>query len=155
MLTETQEAWVQALESGEYEQTESYLRTDTEGVNGYCCLGVACEISGIGTWSTEPIWEGESYIYTAGDEADAEGMPPEVADSLDMRSLLGGFKRIIYRTDEDGEWTATKPEKGIDFKEYHNLTLINDSGKYDFAEIAHVIRKFPELVFSTKESNGV
>jgi hypothetical protein len=33
--------WAKALESGEYQQTTSTLRDE----NGYCCLGVACEVA--------------------------------------------------------------------------------------------------------------
>ncbi|MDE1971074.1 MAG: hypothetical protein KGI50_05900 [Patescibacteria group bacterium] len=42
ILTETQEKWLQALESGKYEQTVTCLRND----RGFCCLGVFCEIEG-------------------------------------------------------------------------------------------------------------
>lgn len=34
--------WVKALRSGKYKQTKSELKDN----NGYCCLGVLCEISG-------------------------------------------------------------------------------------------------------------
>lgn len=40
------QAWVDALRSGKYKQTQGTLcRLDENGdVTGYCCLGVACEI---------------------------------------------------------------------------------------------------------------
>lgn len=34
--------WCEALESGEYEQTKDCLH---ENGDGYCCLGVACELA--------------------------------------------------------------------------------------------------------------
>jgi hypothetical protein len=34
--------WVEALESGAYEQDTGTLKTDL----GYCCLGVLCEVAG-------------------------------------------------------------------------------------------------------------
>jgi len=34
--------WVEALRSGKYQQTTNYLKSD----NGYCCLGVLCDIQG-------------------------------------------------------------------------------------------------------------
>lgn len=40
-LTTAQQAWVDALRSGEYKQT-----TDTlQNRGGYCCLGVACAVA--------------------------------------------------------------------------------------------------------------
>ena len=46
-LTKAQERWLTALESGEYKQTRDLLRDD----NGFCCLGVACDLSGLGEWT--------------------------------------------------------------------------------------------------------
>ena len=40
-LTANQQAWVDALRSGEYKQTEYSLQDES----GYCCLGVACRIA--------------------------------------------------------------------------------------------------------------
>lgn len=45
--------WVAALRSGEYQQTTGALRRPTPEVGqlAFCCLGVLCDISGIGQWS--------------------------------------------------------------------------------------------------------
>lgn len=45
--------WVNALRSGEYWQGYGVLRTPVTQVvqtYKYCCLGVACDISGVGEW---------------------------------------------------------------------------------------------------------
>lgn len=39
--------WVKALRSGKYTQERGYLRTE----NGFCCLGVLCDIQKKGKWS--------------------------------------------------------------------------------------------------------
>lgn len=41
------EQWALALESGKYPQTRGALRKS----RGFCCLGVLCDISGLGEWS--------------------------------------------------------------------------------------------------------
>lgn len=41
-FTEAQLKWIEALESGKYQQAKNGLR----GYNGFCCLGVAAELSG-------------------------------------------------------------------------------------------------------------
>jgi len=38
--------WINALRGGEYKQTRGELRDHL----GYCCLGVLCDISGVGKW---------------------------------------------------------------------------------------------------------
>lgn len=40
-LTANQQAWVDALRSGEYKQTKYSLQDES----GYCCLGVACVLA--------------------------------------------------------------------------------------------------------------
>lgn len=62
MITEEQRKkaveWVKALRCGTYKQGRAVLRDIN---NKYCCLGVACDISGLGSW--EPESDGLSYRY--------------------------------------------------------------------------------------------
>lgn len=44
---ENMRAWVAALRSGRYKQGLNRLRTDDR----FCCLGVACDISGLTQWT--------------------------------------------------------------------------------------------------------
>lgn len=39
-MTEPRKLWVEALRSGEYEQTNGALRYEDK----FCCLGVACDL---------------------------------------------------------------------------------------------------------------
>lgn len=59
MITEEQRErvlkWIAALRSGEYNQSFRALR----GITGYCCLGVACEISGLSKWEAGKFYLGE------------------------------------------------------------------------------------------------
>ena len=41
--------WVAALRSGKYEQSRGRLRTQ----NGYCCLGVLCDVKDPNGWNQE------------------------------------------------------------------------------------------------------
>lgn len=47
MKKEVAEQWVAALRSGKYEQGISQLKNAR---GQYCCLGVLCDISGLGVW---------------------------------------------------------------------------------------------------------
>ena len=42
MNPQIKQKWVDALRSGDYQQGRNYLRTD----NGFCCLGVLCDLYG-------------------------------------------------------------------------------------------------------------
>ena len=46
---EHRKQWVEALRSGKYQQATGQLRNPE--TDGMCCLGVACDISGLGRWN--------------------------------------------------------------------------------------------------------
>jgi len=46
-IIEHRKQWIFALRSGEYNQGILSLKNQ----NAFCCLGVACDISGLGEWS--------------------------------------------------------------------------------------------------------
>jgi hypothetical protein len=58
MKKEIADKWVEALRSGHYKQTRGRLR-DTQG---YCCLGVLCEISGLSKFNEENKYLGKDEI---------------------------------------------------------------------------------------------
>lgn len=110
--TEIMTEWADALESGEYEQGRSYLRT---GDNAFCCLGVLCEIAvkhgvirpGARAWGT-------TYHYGR-----------------------GGYGSVL--PDEVRAWAGVSSE-GTLVDDLTELTGLNDSGT-PFTEIAAIIRQ--------------
>lgn len=97
--------WAEALESGDYAQGYDALRVnryddgsfEPVGV-GYCCLGVLCDVSGLGEWNEDNMYLGcESFLPSEvaawagiageGDEGDAVDpvVPgPPVVDDYDV-----------------------------------------------------------------------
>jgi hypothetical protein len=112
------ERWLKALESGEYAQTEGFLCREGEG---FCCLGVACELAGMVAHD-----RGADGIFYAGKSGVA---PANIVKRLHLR-------------DESG--TAVG---GAGFV---GLAVANDKGT-TFAEIAAFCRKHPEAVFTNFE----
>lgn len=87
--------WIEALESGEYKQGYGVLR-DSEDTSHFCCLGVACDISGVGTWR-------ESFYVTGFDEDGtySEGeafLPIAVAKHLFQENLDGPEFSVVLDT---------------------------------------------------------
>jgi hypothetical protein len=89
MNPEIKEKWIEALQSGEYKQGQNSLKTD----DGFCCLGVLCDIY---AKEMNVPWEAncaKSYYYMKGE---AEFLPhlvqlwaglscsPEVVDENNM-----------------------------------------------------------------------
>ena len=107
---------VAALRSGKYKQGRHFLRTQ----DGFCCLGVACDISGLGEWTF--IEEEFPYDYIGSDSL----LPEEVREYFGFNDRSGGF------TNKEGN--------------FNSLICLNDS-TYTFEEIADVIEKRPEEMF--------
>ena len=80
--TENIKKWVDALRSGAYEQGQGALATPNGDSVKYCCLGVACEISGVATKEVLNTSEGVAYRI----RYDSEGslLPLAVSDWLGL-----------------------------------------------------------------------
>ena len=95
MNQEWKEKWVAALRSGEYKQTRHVLRNITPENEGFCCLGVLCdlwdnkawdEVKGIETRMSFQGWEG--------------GIPTPVRESLGL--TLSHVQELVHMNDYDG-----------------------------------------------------
>jgi hypothetical protein len=126
------ELWVEALESGEYQQARKRLNVN----DCYCCLGVACEVYqkyGPGDLDVleEQIRDENNKPATAKRYDDAMfTLPLKVASWLGLNQVNGQF------------WMAKGPSE--------SLTSLNDHGK-SFAEIAELIKSRPDGMFGTPE----
>lgn len=116
--------WLEALRSGEYEQTKRRLHNQ----HGYCCLGVACEV----------------YIK-AGNE-----LAVEVRDPIDGTVTYGGDAATLpepvriwlgFRT-RAGDYCSSSKLEYSD----RCLAAENDRGM-PFTEIADIIESEPKTLF--------
>jgi len=113
MKKEIAEIWIKELESGKYKQTKGVLKKD----DSYCCLGVLCQISGLGEFKQVLGDEIISYVLPSGDMSSSI-LPDEVLNWADITDPYGNF-------DEPDSFSS--------------LSILNDSGK-TFTEIAKIIR---------------
>lgn len=118
-FTELQEKWLQALESGEYEQTQDELCKGGK----YCCLGVATH-----TFNPEhQALKDNGWFRTSIAREASKTAPPDVRDALKL-------------TDEHGTLLA-------EFGCWESLVAMNDSREFTFKDIAEFIRENPDAVF--------
>ena len=128
-LGKNQEKWLEALESGGYNQTTGRLaRRSNDGSVRYCCLGVACDISGITKWEAA-----DDGVFRYAQQTDE--LPPSVMKWLGVKDHTGCLMN------EDGDIT---PDKKTGFG---CLTAMND-GRWSFKRIAKFIRENTDLIFS-------
>lgn len=122
-MNENAKKWIEALRSGKYQQTKGALK-NTEG---FCCLGVACELSGLGRWEKDGAW---TYYVV-----DEEGFSPDRREDYlpyAVRKWLG-----LYTS--EGEYDS-------DFGRT-NLTKANDDDGLTFEQIADLIESNPDGLF--------
>ena len=95
MQSELKSKWIEALRSGKYNQGESYLRHE----NQYCCLGVLCEVMGIG-W-VGPDEEGDYY--------------PDVEGHRDFSMLTAALLSRAELLNVEQETLAQMNDNGVQF----------------------------------------
>ena len=135
-MNENSRKLVEALRSGEYQQTKYRLRDE----NGFCCLGVACDVyakeTGKGKWHTG---SSDYYFKIDEDEYEEDGsrLPYSVQIWLGFSSVRGGRS---LKNKSLGNFVM--PYGGYS----SSLTRLNDSGS-TFSEIADIIEFEPEGLF--------
>ena len=130
-LNENARAWVAALRSRHYSQNRGALKvTGGSGrADGYCCLGVACEISGLGRWLDEGIKQAYRVRMSNGEYASSvDVLPTPVADWLGIATLEGSPMAGALMN-ADGSY---------DVPTWASLAQANDAG-VSFADIADLI----------------
>lgn len=115
MKAEWKEPWVAALRSGNFAQAKEVLRDPTS--NSFCCLGVLCDISNLGTW------HGSAFELTFPEPFEYDG-------------------GLIDSEESEGElYTDTRDFFGLDGSSMGRLMTMNDDDGYSFAEIADWIEE--------------
>lgn len=119
--------WEEALLSGEYTPTTGTLKRIDKG---YCCLGVACEISNLGDW--EPI--DDLGMYTV------PGKYDEFKDSALLPAPVAAYygfkgKNVLF--------TVKEEEEGKVVYRRVSASEINDNPEYGnpFPYIAKLLRE--------------
>lgn len=126
-LTKAQKDLIAALRSGDYKQIRKRLH---DGEDGYCCLGVACDVSGLGEWNGRNMTEGGLYTcFYLGEE---EKLPKDVMNYYNFHDSCGEIKR-------------GKPNHSW-MNDHHHLIEANDSG-VTFYQIAVAMEQYPEKFF--------
>ncbi len=111
--------WIKALRSGEYAQATGYLRTP----EGFCCLGVACDLLS--------LWRWELYPNAGGGRSCYKFINPEDPDYWAGTSLPKRVQDAYCMINGDGR---------LDDDKLVSLANMNDEGR-TFAEIADVIER--------------
>lgn len=122
-MTENGKKWVAALRSGEFKQADGALYTS----RGYCCLGVACELA-----------ERDGVLM-------AKTMDPEGGCTIwdgEGASLPLAVQKWLGVTSDDPK-VKIRDRAG----EPYSLAEMNDSGIYNFEDIAKAIEENEDDLF--------
>jgi len=125
MYTQSEQAehrqkWVDALRSGAYTQGRDMLRN--AAVDEYCCLGVACDISGLGQWKSN----GDGAMIFVVEEEDVWIEVEQIRLPASVMKWLGVSEAVVNLS-KDSLTLST-------------LAILNDNG-VSFTEIADIIER--------------
>lgn len=131
MNPEVKQKWIDALRSGDYEQGSEKLR----GVNGYCCLGVLCDIY---SREHDTQWVFKGYDENADEnnphpmdywyfDGQSEFLPYSVMDWAGLKNHNPNV-RIYCSNDEDEDFYTDE------------IANVNDSG-YTFMDLSKIIEQ--------------
>jgi hypothetical protein len=104
---ELRREWLDALRSGNYQQCQRQLRHN----DGYCCLGVLCDISEMGSWKNPDNDKEFEFAY-------ADGLTESAILPKPIRELVGISDTL-----------------------QHSLICKNDNNEADFNTIANFLEK--------------
>lgn len=122
------EKWLEALESGEYEQGRTYLHTKENGVEEYCCLGVACEVAQANGIELKVEVENGAFYY----DGSSAFLPHVVQEWVRLAFSDGSPNDDYYSTLSS---LTSMNDKGVPFREiaqyirenYHKLATDEDA----------------------------
>ena len=121
--------WIEALRSGDYEQSRHALRR-TNGTDRFCCLGVLCDLyqdtTGKGEWQESSVEEIDCYRFTTPNGRSKSVLPEDVREWAGLH----GSRGVILNPDDLPNDKSTR----------HSLSSLNDAN-YSFGEIADVIEQ--------------
>lgn len=136
-MNDNAKKWVEALRSGEFQQTTGKLvARSPDGVESHCCLGVACEV----------------YRREFGGDALPKVPKSERRDDIGYKDSTNkrapDYVVTLSLPDPVREWLGLADQSGRFFADREMfLTNLNDRGD-SFAKIADVIESEPEGLFA-------
>lgn len=113
--------WIKALRSKKYTQTKSHLKDS----KGYCCLGVACDISGLGTWTKTE--HGYMSFKPENEFAASSSLPVVVSEWLGLNESNPAL------ADRKGDYSG--------FVDHIDAIEANDELGWSFKKIANALEK--------------
>ena len=112
---EHRRVWVEALKSGEYVQGRNALCQKNGDSSEYCCLGVACEISGLGEFVPKSKSTPNAFTFVTGRKtAHHLVLPKVVRDWLGLRICDGSYHG-------NGISMVTLNDRGMSFRDLADI----------------------------------
>jgi len=131
--------WIDALKSDDYKQTTGALvnRSPENDYEGFCCIGVWCEID------ERVTWQGKTAIMVP-DQSTTEFLTPLMLE-LGLRSGAGDFYHPWKYDGDEMDWVDISKIDDDRFRYLlDSLVDLNDAASFTFTQIADAIETAPK-----------
>ena len=100
-IAANQAKWLAALRSGKYQQSTQVLR----GAEGFCCLGVLCDVIDPTRWSGQ-VYDRGAIGFPPPDILASVGMPHQRAGNINGESIYNNLTtRVAHMNDRGSSFT--------------------------------------------------
>lgn len=139
-LGPNQTKWIEALESGNYNQCTGRLFNG----EGYCCLGVGARVFLGDPTVFPPSPTLPDLAYTTYEWEEQENVVPlSLKNKLGLHDVSGEPNSDRFEEDEYDAWDS----QDDNYPEVFALVTLNDEKGWTFSQIAAHLRKFAHIYF--------
>lgn len=113
--------WAAALRSGKYKQGRNRLNRG----GSFCCLGVLCDLSKLGTWNNAHEPDEGSYYKSGKTTAENDVLPKSVMEWADMHSEAGDVPIVASPIAGTYSTLADANDHGVSFEVIADYIEVN------------------------------
>ena len=152
MTTQLYDKWIEALDS--YNQGYGTLRS-SNGEN-YCCLGVLCDISDLGDWTTVTD-DNDGFEYLVNQDYSSSQLPNKIRAQVGLANEAGKFNFYELSPQLRIDILTAMPNRGHSLNQifpsrnrhifFTALTYINDIVDKNFQLVKRILEERPPSLF--------
>jgi hypothetical protein len=129
MKADLKAKWIDALRSGEYQQTDSVLHTVVQGEDRYCCLGVLCKVMGakFDEWQDYDDYVSYDHVPILDDRMLADGDAEELSQEVCRELGIVDHQKTLIQMNDGSEKDSLPSKSFAEIADYIEANIPADA----------------------------